>query len=117
MFDELIHLEDAIKSADKVLGIAESSGMEVSEARLDQDQARDELTKARVAVHSFQMVLVEQDIQAGLKIAARTQAQGNAALVDRDRRRMGLAFSLTAILAVLVGLRLYIRQIEGAGRR
>jgi hypothetical protein len=112
MLSDLTSLDRAIQSANKTLNIAESSGMEVGEARLEQDQARDELTKARVTIHSFQTDLVEQDIQAGLKIAAKTQAEGNAALAERDRRRMGLGFSLGAILIVLVGLHLYIRQIE-----
>lgn len=112
MLGDLASLDAAIQSANKVLGIAESSGMEVSQARLEQDQARDELTKARVTIHSFQTQLVEQDIQAGMRIAAKTQAEGKAALVERNWRRMGLGFSLGAILIVLVGLRLYIRQIE-----
>lgn len=112
MLGDLTTLDEAIKKANKVLGIAESSGMEVGEARLEQDQARDALTKARVTIHSFQTELVERDIQAGLKIAAKTQAEGKAALVERNRRRMGLGFSLGAVLLVLVGLRLYIRQIE-----
>jgi len=116
MLSDLTSLDEAIKNADKVLGIAEASGMEVSQARLEQDQARDELTKARVTIHSFQTDLVEQDIQAGLKITAMTQAEGKAALVERNRRRMGLGFSLGAILIVLVGLRLYIRQIEAKAR-
>ena len=59
------------RAADRILGVAESSGMEVSEARTEQDQARDSLTKARVTIHSFQTELVEQNIQAGLKIAAK----------------------------------------------
>ena len=112
MLQELTHLDTAIKSADQILGIAESSGMEVSEARTEQDQARDSLTKARVTIHSFKTDLVEQNIQAGLKIAAKTHAEGQAALVERDRRRRGLGLSLGIILVVLIGLRLYIRQIE-----
>ena len=112
MLADLTRLDEAIKSANTVLTTAESSGMEVSEARLEQDQARDQLTKARVTIHSFQTELVEQDIQAGLKIAAKTNAEARAALVERNRRRMGLGLSLGAILIVLVGLRLYIRQVE-----
>ncbi len=113
MLHDLTQLDSAVKSADKLLGIAESSGMEVSEARTEQDQARDSLTKARVTIHSFKTALVEEDIQTGLKIAAKTQAEGQAALAERDRRRRGLGMALGIILAVLVGLRLYIRQIEG----
>ena len=55
----LTQLDGAIKQADQALRLAESSGMEVSEARLSQDQARDALTKARVTIHSFQPALVE----------------------------------------------------------
>ena len=69
-------LDEAIKGADQVLGVAESSGMEVSEARLAQDQARDSLTKARVTIHSFRTDMVDQDIQAGLKIAAKNLQAG-----------------------------------------
>ena len=63
--------------------------MEVSEARTEQDQARDSLIKARVTIHSFKADLVEQDIQAGPTLA-KTQAEGKAALAERDRRRRGL---------------------------
>lgn len=113
ILQDMTELDNALKASDRVLSLAESSGMEVSEVRTEQDQARDSLTKARVTIHSFETALVEQDIQAGLKIAAKTQAEGQAALAERDRRRRGLGLSLVIILAVLVGLRLYIRQIEG----
>jgi hypothetical protein len=105
-------LDQAIKSADRVLGVAESSGMEVSEARLGQDQARDSLTKARVTTHSFRKDLVEQDIQTGLKVAAKDQQAGKKAMVERNYRRVGLGMSLVAIGIVLTGLRLYIKKIE-----
>ena len=112
MLQDLTQLDGAVKAADRVLNVAESSGMEVSETRTEQDQARDSLTKARVTIHSFKTELVEQDIQTGLQIAAKTQAEGQAALAERDRRRRGLGLSLGIILLVLLGLRLYIRQIE-----
>jgi hypothetical protein len=112
MLHGLTELDSAVKASNQMLGVAESSGMEVSEARTDQDQARDYLMKARVTIHSFKTDLVEQDIQAGLKIAAKTQAEGQAALAERDRRRRGLGLALVLILAVLLGLRLYVREIE-----
>jgi hypothetical protein len=108
----LIRLDQAIKSADQVLGLAERSGMEVSEARLGQDQARDSLTKARVTIHSFRTDLVDQDIQPGLKIAAKNLQAGKEAMVERNRRRAGLVVSLIAIGMVLAGLRMYITAIE-----
>jgi nitrate/TMAO reductase-like tetraheme cytochrome c subunit len=114
MLSELTHLDDAIKNAHNVLGIAESSGMEVSQARLDEDQARDALTKARVTIHSFRKDLVDQDIQEGLKIAAKNLQAGQQALRERDYRRKGLGLALVFILMTVVGLLLYIRQIERA---
>jgi hypothetical protein len=38
--------------------------------------------------------------------------QGAAALKERNYRRKGLAWSLLAIVAVVIGLRLYVRKIE-----
>lgn len=86
--------------------------MEVSEARLAQNQARDSLTKARVAIHSFRKDLVDQDIQAGLDIAAKNQQAGQKAMAERNYRRVGLGISLVAIGVMLAGLRLYIKMIE-----
>ena len=103
----------AIKNADQALRLAESSGMEVSEARLSQDQARDALTKARVTIHSFQPALVDQDIQAGMKIAAANLKAGQDAMVERNHRRIGLGVCLIAIAFMLVGLWLYIKKLEG----
>ena len=116
VLQDLTRLDNAIKGANEVLVTAESAGMEVSQARQEQDQARDSLTKARVTIHSFRTELVEQDIQAGLKIAAKNLQAGKDALHERDTRRLGLGFSLVSIFIVLVGLRLYIRQIEQNSR-
>jgi len=108
----LTHLDNSIKEANRVLGVAESSGMEVSQARLDEDQARDALTKARVTIHSFRTDLVNQDIQEGLNLAAKNLQAGRNALAERDYRRRGLGFAVVFILMTVVGLFLYIRQIE-----
>jgi hypothetical protein len=116
MLTDLTQLDEAIKNANKVLSVAESSGMEVSEARLGQDQAQDSLTKARVTIHSFQPELVEQDIQAGLKFAANDLQAGKDALKERNYRRWGLGVSVLIILIVLLGLRLYLREIEAPSK-
>ncbi len=112
MLAGLTQLDGAIKNANQVLNVAESSGMEVSSARLEEDQARDALTKARVTIHSFQKDLVDQDIQAGLKLAAKNLQAGKDALAERDYRRRGLGLALVFILLSVIGLFLYIRQIE-----
>jgi len=108
----LTRLDDAIKAADKLLGVAESSGMEVSQARLDEDQARDALTKARVTIHSFKKELIDLDIQDGLKIAAKNLQAGQTALAERDYRRKGLGIALIFILLTVLGLFFYVRQLE-----
>ena len=112
ILSNITQLDGAIKDADQALGLAESSGMEVSAARLNQDQAVDELTKARVTIHSFETALVNQDIQAGLKIAAVNLKAGKDAMVERNHRRIGLGICLIAIAMMLVGLWLYIKKLE-----
>lgn len=105
-------LDAAITDADGLLNTAEQSGMEVSEVRLEQAQARDALTKARVTLHSVKPDLVSKDLDAGLKIAAKTKEAGQGALAERNHRRVGLAISLLAILAVVIGPRMTILRIE-----
>ncbi len=110
--ESLTKLQGSIDEADRLIGQAEQSGMEVSQPKLDMDQARDGLTKARVSVHLFQTKGVEQDVQAGMKIAQKGQDAGRKALAERDYRRIGLAMSLMAIVLALVGLKLYIKEVD-----
>jgi hypothetical protein len=49
-------------------------------------------------------------------VAAKDLQAGKDALRERDYRRMGLGVSVAAIFIVLLGLRLYIRQIEGGSK-
>ncbi len=110
--DDLTKLDESLKRSQEVLDKAERSGMEISQAQLEEAQGRDALTKARVTLHSFQPDKVEQDTQAGMKIADKTYAAGVKALAERDYRRKGLGLTLITILVVLAGLRMYIRQAE-----
>jgi predicted CXXCH cytochrome family protein len=109
---ELTSLNGSLKRADSILKLAESSGMEVSEARLAQNEARDSLMKARVTIHSFQPELVQQDVKVGLKIAKANFEAGQKAMAERRYRRVGLGISLLAIFVVVIGLGLFIKQIE-----
>jgi hypothetical protein len=112
ILNNLTQLDKAVDGADQSLRRAEAAGMEVSEARLNQDQARDALTKARVTIHSFQADLVDKDVQAGMKIAAANRKAGDDAMVERNHRRIGLGVCLIAIAFFLVGLWLYKKQLE-----
>jgi hypothetical protein len=112
MKEQLEQLAVSIDDSDQVLSRAESSGMEVSQARLDLTQARDALIKARVTVHTFNVARVESEIKPGLEVAAKDYEAGKKAMAERNYRRVGLGISLVAIALVLVGLRLYIKRIE-----
>jgi hypothetical protein len=108
----LTRLDAAIGDADHLLSLAEASGVEISEARLQQDQARDSLMKARVSIHSFRVAPVNEDLQAGLAIAAKNMQAGKDALAERDYRRRGLVLALLSIFITIASLFFYIRQIE-----
>jgi predicted CXXCH cytochrome family protein len=112
MHDELRKLDGEIARSDEILARAEISGVEVGEAKLALSEARDDLTKARVTIHSVQAATVDQNIQAGLKVTQKTWQSGLAALAELKFRREGLAVSLGAILLVLIGLGLLIRKLE-----
>jgi Cytochrome c3 len=112
---ELDQLTSAIQRSDQILGVAERSGMEVGDAKLEEAQARDDLIKARVTLHSADPAKVETDVQEGLKVTQKTYEAGMAALAERAYRRKGLAFALLAIVAVLAGLWVLIRRLESGG--
>jgi Cytochrome c3 len=112
MKEQLVQLATSIDYTDQILSRAESSGMEVSQSKLDLTQARDALIKARVTVHTFNVARVESEIKPGLEIAAKDYEAGKKAMAERNYRRVGLGISLVAIGLVLFGLRLYIKRIE-----
>ena len=112
MLHELTQLDQAIQNADRQLAQAESVGMEVSEARMAQSEAKDSLMKARVSIHSFRPEVVQKDVQAGLDIAHKDLRAGQQSMAERNRRRAGLGVSLLANGIMLAGLWLYIRKIE-----
>jgi predicted CXXCH cytochrome family protein len=115
MHADLVKLDDEIGRSDEILSRAEAAGVEVGEAQLTLKDAQDDLTKARVAIHSVRPDVVDQDVQAGLKVTQSTYQAGLAAMAESKYRRTGLAVSLIAIVFVLIALALLIRKME-AGR-
>jgi predicted CXXCH cytochrome family protein len=112
MHADLAKLDAAIRRSDAILNLAEVSGMEVGEAKLAEAEARDDLIKARVAIHGVQPPKVEQDVDAGLKVTDKTYQAGMAAMAERTYRREGLFVSLAITLIVVVGLAFLIRMLE-----
>jgi hypothetical protein len=109
---QLKDLEARIARSREILDRAAESGMEVSQAQLDLNQAADALTKARVAVHSFRTAAINKEIAPGNEVATKTYQAGVQALRERNYRRVGLSISLLVIGVTLIGLRLWIRELE-----
>jgi hypothetical protein len=105
-------LQNAIGRSEEVLARAEESGMEVGQAQLELTSARDQLTKARVTLHSFTAAKIDTDVKVGQETAEKTRQAGEKALRERDYRRAGLGISLLTIVAMLIGLKLYIGDLE-----
>ncbi|MCL4486680.1 MAG: cytochrome c3 family protein [Chloroflexi bacterium] len=109
---DIDQLRAAMTSSEKMLKQAESSGMEVSEGRLQLTAANEEWIKARVQVHDFRPEAVNAAVKTGLEAAHKGYQTGLAALKERDVRRKGLAVSLISIALVIAGLWLSARYLD-----
>jgi predicted CXXCH cytochrome family protein len=105
-----------IGKAVDILNQAERAGMEVSRAKFDLSDARDDLTHARVLIHAFSTGEVDKVVDPGLAIADKSYAAGIGALQELTFRRKGLAVSLFFILFLAALIYLKIKQIEGRQR-
>lgn len=114
LLDRLLQAHD---DSHALLVRAERSGMEVSQARFDLTGAADALVKARADLHSFNPAIVQKTVDEGIAITERTHARGARALEELSFRRKWLAVSLLLIGAVIGGLVLKIREVEGRQKR
>jgi nitrate/TMAO reductase-like tetraheme cytochrome c subunit len=112
MQQDLHGLDAAIGTADALIDKAERSGMEVSQAKLSQAEAKAALTKARVSIHTFNAAGIKADVQTGAKLAEADLHAGEQAMSERDYRRRGLGVAVFLILLTIVGLWLFIRSLE-----
>src|SRR5439155_23723312 len=87
-------LDAELKRSENTLMLADKYGMEVSEAQVKLGDGRENLVKARLAMHSFQIEGMRKPIEAGMGIAAETLRAGQTALHDKNVRRIGLAVSV-----------------------
>ena len=89
-------LDTALKQSETLLAKAEKSGMEVSEAQVRLIDGRENLVKARLALHSMKPAEMQKPVDEGMAIAKATQKAGEFALHEKDTRRLGLAVSVRA---------------------
>ena len=106
-------LDASLKKSEAVLASADKYGMEVSEAQVRLIDGRENLVKARLAMHSFQPAEMRKPIDAGMAIANETLRAGEAALREKDVRRYGLAVSVVFIGITILAIWFLIRHLEG----
>jgi hypothetical protein len=108
-------LDAALKHSDAVLASADNYGMEVSEAQVRLLDGRESLVKAQLAMHAFRLEEMHKPIEAGMAIANETLRAGNAALREKDFRRLGLAISVVFISIAVAAIWFMIRRLESKG--
>ncbi len=112
MLASIERLRNGYEKAQTLLSNAEHAGMEVSQPLFELNDAKTALIKARAAIHSFDQVTLNKEVEPGLKVVEKSQARGVKALDELQFRRKGLAISALIIFALVVGLILKIRQME-----
>ncbi len=105
-------LKHALESAEAVVKKAEKRGVEGGQARFDLGAAKDNLTRVRSVVHTFDPEQVSEITISGMKIAHDVEQTALAALGDIKLRQFGLAISLLVILFVAVVIWRKIKQVD-----
>ena len=105
-------LKGNIDRSASVIARLGNSGIEVSEPELALAEARSKLTLARTELHATDRGSVDAIIEEGSKIVSGVDAAGERGAAELQFRRRGLAASLAAILLVVVGIVLKIRQLD-----
>jgi hypothetical protein len=109
------NLGSALSRSEAVLARADKYGMEVSEAQVRLLDGRENLVKARLALHAFQPEEMRKPIEAGMGIANETLRAGESALREKDFRRFGLAVSVGFIMITVAAIWLLLRRLEANG--
>jgi predicted CXXCH cytochrome family protein len=112
MRESIERLKAALVANADLIARARNAGMEVSDQELALSEVRTKLTQARTEVHAFDPAALDQVIDDGMKALAQVEQAGNQALADLRFRRRGLFISLLAILLVVIGLALKVRQLN-----
>lgn len=105
-------LKAHIEEARALLAKVKNSGIEVSDDELALREAATKLTLARTEVHAFEPAQVSSVVADGSKIVATVELAGKRGVAELQYRRKGLAWSLGAILLLVLGLALKVRQLD-----
>jgi hypothetical protein len=88
--------------------------MEVSEAQVRLIDSRENLVKARLALHSMKPDEMRRPVDSGMGIAKSTLKSGEQALHERDVRRYGLALSVVLIAMAILAIRGLLHRMESS---
>jgi len=88
--------------------------MEVSEAQVRLIDSRENLVKARLAMHSMKPDEMRRPVDSGMGIANGTLKSGEQALHERDVRRYGLALSVVLIAMAILAIRGLLHRMESS---
>jgi predicted CXXCH cytochrome family protein len=105
-------LKFAIRAAEEVVRTAEEKGVEGGQARFDLGSAKDDLTRVRSVIHTFDPKQVSELTSAGIRTSNAVEKTANAALGDIRIRQIGLAVSLLVIIFLAVMIRFKIKRVD-----
>ncbi len=105
-------VKTAMAQAEAVLNRASNAGMDVTDARLDVDEANTQLIRARAVTHTASVQEVNARTAEGITAAGRARAAGEAALAELIFRRRGLGVFIAVIAFVAVLLWLKLRDLQ-----
>ena len=109
---DIERLESGLASSQALVSRIKNAGIEVSDEQLQLREAGTKVTLARTEMHAFKPEQVAAVIKGGMDIVAAVDRAGENGVAELRYRRRGLAFSLGAILLVVVGLALKVRDID-----
>lgn len=112
MRGDIERLKSQLEQARSLIARVKNSGIEVSDDELALREAATKLTLARTEVHTFEPPRVTAVIADATGIVDGVAQAGQRGVAELKYRRRGLALSLGAILLVVVGLALKVRQID-----
>lgn len=105
-------LKAGVEQSRATIARVRNAGIEVSDDELALREAATKLTLARTEMHAFEPTQVSSVLADGMKIVAAVDQSGQRGLAELRYRRRGLAWSLGAIMLVVVSLGLKLRQID-----
>jgi predicted CXXCH cytochrome family protein len=112
MRGDIEQLKSAVAQTGALIARVKNAGIEVGDEELALREASTKLTLARTEAHTFEPPRVSAVTAEGLQIVATVEQAGNRGVAELQYRRRGLGWSLGAILLLVVGIALKLRQID-----